>query len=670
MLRDIIKRIRGNESTSSSYPTNERNTENETLQVLVIDSDPKWFRRVEGFFKSTTGRGTVVTGVCHHVTALSEALSALDGGGYDVILTDLNLRDATGFLVIDQLTKHACDSPILVLSDMPNWSTIIEAARVGISDFLSKKNLGVDLLIRSVLGAIERGKLVRELRSSRSMYRRLTQMMPVGMVQLEHDLSITYANETFVNYFQITDLKTQKLRGLQQFLSPSSSWEDVLRVLNGAEDFYEFEAKGNTPSSTNRTFLVVTRRLDYQGDIKSGYQCVVWDLSVQKQNAFQEGVERQFNFVQKRLSKVFSELNNALSAIVLDASNIDAETDDTIRRGMLHRIQDSVHAARSTMKPFLSKTDQVVTRWETMQLNQLIHTCLENAIPSGSDSLTCQISLPKEDRPVYVEPSLIQSVISILLQNAIESIQGRGIVSVLVKVVSNGFVTDKISGNLIDANDWVQIVVNDNGCGFDGRLASKVIEPLYTTKGKDHAGLGLSEAWKIIKAHHGFLSIDSAEGEGTTVEMLIPIVDDHVKDSSDQMATLKTTAFEGGVMIVEDEETLQDALESLLSSMGLQVKVFSNGPEALAFYTDNFDSIKLIITDYLLPIMDGEVLIRHIRKISHSVRIVLTTGLETRSDIPNLKDLYIDDLIMKPYTPYKIRQVIASALNFESRKTK
>jgi len=124
--------------------------DSESLDILIVESDRKFLRKLGSMFemalKSQQERSFSLTSTQN----LHQASRLLREQNFDIILTDINLSDASGFVVIEELTKYGDHTPIVVLSNITDWSMIIETAQIGISDFLLKKTIDAGILLRSV----------------------------------------------------------------------------------------------------------------------------------------------------------------------------------------------------------------------------------------------------------------------------------------------------------------------------------------------------------------------------------------------------------------------------------------------------------------------------------------------------------------------------------------
>ena len=125
------------------------------IQVMLVESDLTFSKKVDALFHGAALPDHVATFKIDHAMSLRDAVDQLVSNTYDVILTDVNLQDANGFLVLEELLEFGHQAPIIVLSNIRNWSMMFQSAHAGASDFLLKQSLNEDILMRSIFYAID-----------------------------------------------------------------------------------------------------------------------------------------------------------------------------------------------------------------------------------------------------------------------------------------------------------------------------------------------------------------------------------------------------------------------------------------------------------------------------------------------------------------------------------
>ncbi len=205
---------------------------------------------------------------------------------------------------------------------------------------------------------------------------------------------------------------------------------------------------------------------------------------------------------------------------------------------------------------------------------------------------------------------------------------------------------------------YVRIQVTDTGTGIPQEVVDKIFDPFFTTKemGKG-TGLGLSTVLAIIKSHGGFLSVQSKPGLGTTFivcfpasitpESLVPVVREE-----------RPPRGQGElILVVDDEEAVRAITQQTLEAYGYQVLVAADGVEAISLYARHQTSVAVVLTDMMMPVMDGPATIRVLQSMKSSVKIIAASGMDSGAD--SAKAIGVNHFLPKPYTA----QTVLAALN-------
>jgi two-component system cell cycle sensor histidine kinase/response regulator CckA len=179
--------------------------------------------------------------------------------------------------------------------------------------------------------------------------------------------------------------------------------------------------------------------------------------------------------------------------------------------------------------------------------------------------------------------------------------------------------------------DYVLIEVSDTGTGMPPDVMAKIFEPFFTTKevGKG-TGLGLSTVYGIIKQTNGFIFVDSVIGEGTTFRIYLPrhagvVVPEKVTTAAPAKPVADLTGT-GTILLVEDEPDVRSLNSRALTQRGYTVLTAENGVEALEVFEGHQGAIDLIVSDVMMPEMDGPTLAKELRRRNPSIKIIFVSG--------------------------------------------
>ncbi len=219
------------------------------------------------------------------------------------------------------------------------------------------------------------------------------------------------------------------------------------------------------------------------------------------------------------------------------------------------------------------------------------------------------------------------------------------------------------AGDGIKAGSYVLIKVSDTGTGIPAEILDKIFEPFFTTKpvGKG-TGLGLSTVLGIVKSHGGFLQVETEANRGTTFLIYLPASD--AGETAGDEAVLHSLPVGQGevVLVVDDEPAVLAMLRETLESFGYRVLTAADGTEAVAIYTAQRREIKLVLTDMLMPHMDGPATIRVLRRIDPSLKIIAASGLMDNERLRETTGEEGIPLLSKPYTAERLLVTVSQML--------
>lgn len=210
---------------------------------------------------------------------------------------------------------------------------------------------------------------------------------------------------------------------------------------------------------------------------------------------------------------------------------------------------------------------------------------------------------------------------------------------------------------------YVVIEVEDTGCGMPPEVVDRVFEPFFTTKetGKG-TGLGLSTSMAIVKGHGGFVRVYSEPGSGTRFRVHLPALATEAREPSERQQAEFPKGHGETVLLVEDEFAVREIARQTLESYGYEVLTASDGTDATAIFAVERARIDVVLTDMMMPNMDGPAAIRAMRRIDPSVRIVATSGLGEGGMSGKAAALGVKHFLSKPYTAEALLRTLREIL--------
>ena len=294
----------------------------------------------------------------------------------------------------------------------------------------------------------------------------------------------------------------------------------------------------------------------------------------------------------------------------------------------------------------------------------LIDEMVEIARKTFPKSIEVAGQYPEYPWSISGDPTQLHQVLLNLSTNARDAMANGGS---LVLAAQNLEVDDNYAAMMpgAKAGSYTTLRVSDTGVGMPRALLEKIFEPFFTTKdpGKG-TGLGLSTSLGIVKSHAGFISVYSEQGRGTTFKVFLPAVQADVAPPQKEIPRVIKGNGEL-VLLVEDETNIRRVTKMTLEKHNYHVLEANDGPEALAIFAQEMDSISVVLTDMRMPYIDGIALIRALKKMKPDVIFIGSTGQEDEPRLAELQELGVMNFLGKPYDTRKLLTVLESAVSKE-----
>ncbi|MGM0443274.1 MAG: hybrid sensor histidine kinase/response regulator, partial [Fibrobacterota bacterium] len=275
--------------------------------------------------------------------------------------------------------------------------------------------------------------------------------------------------------------------------------------------------------------------------------------------------------------------------------------------------------------------------------------------------ITITETINSSEDTVCAEPTLLQNVLLNLGINASHAIEKHGSITYTLHSRTLDETDCRRSPFDITPGSFAEIIVEDTGSGMPPEVQEHIFEPFYTTKEQGKGtGLGLSTAYGVIQDHNGALSVTSEVGRGTAFHILLPL---HVGSEQTPTADMEPPVQgEGTVLVVDDDAIIRRVLSSQLSSLGYTVLSATDGKEGLKIFHKHRADITAVILDMMMPVMDGEETLKHLRKQAPNLPVIISSGFTGSAFVQNLKKSGAAIFLEKPFTISKLSRVLRNIL--------
>ena len=358
---------------------------------------------------------------------------------------------------------------------------------------------------------------------------------------------------------------------------------------------------------------------------------------------------------------VAHDLNNILSPILMGAESLRRSRTGDQAAAMISLIEESARRGSNIVRQVLTFARGVEGERVLINPRHLIDEMVEIAKRTFPKSIEVTGQYPEHPWAISGDPTQLHQVLLNLSTNARDAMTEGGS---LILAAENVAVDDNYAAMMpgAKAGSYATLRVSDTGVGMSHALVEKIFEPFFTTKepGKG-TGLGLSTSLGIVKSHAGFISVSSKQGRGTTFTVFLPAVQADVAPCPKHAAPVPRGNGEL-VLLVDDETNIRRVTKMTLEAHNYRVLEANDGPEALAIFAQYKDSITVVLTDLIMPYIDGVALIRALKRIKPDMTFIACSGQDEEPRLAELQGLGVANLLSKPYDTRKLLTVLEGAI--------
>jgi nitrogen-specific signal transduction histidine kinase/ActR/RegA family two-component response regulator len=326
---------------------------------------------------------------------------------------------------------------------------------------------------------------------------------------------------------------------------------------------------------------------------------------------------------------VAHDFNNFVTTMygLCDALLRGLEQSNPLRRYVFEMKQSATRVANLT-KQLLAFGRKQVLQPEKLSLNTVVTQIMDQLLTRTIGEHISIISNLADDLPqIIADRSQLEQIVINLAVNARDAIPNVGTITIETSVVDPDW--KQARKQTINRNHrLVQLSISDTGIGMSPEVQKHIFEPFFTTKGEGGTGLGLATVYGCVKQSGGSISVDSTEGQGSTFHIQFPVAK---HDSSEVTVDTKPDAVDGlhgtqTILIAEDDPSLRQVLKEELSNAGYTIIEAINGADAWELFKQHNERIQLVITDVLMPKMNGRDLALLISDIQSAVHVLYISG--------------------------------------------
>jgi signal transduction histidine kinase/DNA-binding response OmpR family regulator len=641
-----------------------------TLRVLHVEDSESDFAMI---MRVLGKAGYDVQG--ERVEDAAQMRGALARGTWDIVIADYNLPQFDAFAALAILREVDGDLPFIVLSGSIGEDLAVELMRFGAHDYVLKDRIArlvpaIQRELREAESRRERRRAEARVHDRESWLALATEVAGLGMFDHYPATGEIIWSETAMRHFGLLPGIEVDRDALLQLVHPDDRERVGHLVLkafdpqSGGDYSAEYRAIGL--SDRIERYLSVRGRVYFDSRGRPvRFVGVTSDLTARKQ------LEDQFRQAQKleslgRLAGGVAHDFNNLLTVINGYSQMTLDTlsaEHPLREGLEEILKAGMRAIFLT-RQLLAFSRRRPIKTETIIINDLLadlRKMLERLV--GEDVELVFNSHPAAGA-IRADAGHLEQVVMNLIVNARDAMPHGG----KVFIETGRFVVDEaVSESPIDVapGQYAALTVRDTGHGMPPEVKARLFEPFFTTKEEGKGtGLGLSTVYGIVKQCGGSISVESDVGRGTTFRIFFPATESQSVETS---AAAPADVFAGTEMIVvaEDQDEVRRFVSALLREQGYRVLECSNGRDAIELSNSHSGPIHLLITDAVMPEMNGPELAAEFAALRPGVPILHMSGY---NELPGARLEESTNYIQKPFSPLAILTRVRTLLDAARQK--
>jgi PAS domain S-box-containing protein len=592
------------------------------------------------------------------------ALNAIRKRRPDIVLSDVMMPELDGFGLIRAIREDAEISilPVILLSARAGEEATVEGLSHGADDYLVKPFTARELkarvasnlkLARLRVDAMEREKQLRqEAEQAEARIVEVLESITDAFISLDREWRYTYANHVAAAMGGKT---AQELLG-------KVLW-DEFPELNGSQLESELhrivrEQQAAQFEFYNPAFDIWTEWHAYP--TAEGLSAFVTDITLKKRLEDQIKQTAKLESLGVLAGGVAHDFNNLLVGILGNASLVqELLPEGDLMRPMLDDVVKAGERAADLTQQLLAYSGKGRFVVEAVNLSEMVRENQALLRTSMSGNVRLRLDLPEDLPSIQADSAQMQQIVMNLMINAAEAIgtlPGEVRVGIRKLEIAGEQENSRYRAFQLAPGTYVELSVEDNGCGMSPETLRKIFDPFFTTKFTGR-GLGLAAVQGIVRAHNGAITVNSSPGKGTSFHAVFPALTEG-QAARPQETPAGDLKGSGTILIIDDEDAVRSTASLALQARGYATLTAENGREGIELFERDPDSISAVILDMTMPVMTGEQTLPVLKRIRGNVPVILSSGFTEAEVTARFAGMGLDGFIHKPYTAAALARTV------------
>lgn len=363
------------------------------------------------------------------------------------------------------------------------------------------------------------------------------------------------------------------------------------------------------------------------------------------------------------------DLNNVLSPILMSVELLRAHVQEDAGARRLEVIAQAASRGAAMIRQVLGFARGIEGERRTLALSPVLDETLRIVGETFPRNIRVAAEVAPDAWRIDGDPTQLQQVLLNLCVNARDAMPEGGTLHVSA---ANVTLDASEAARVLEARPgpYLRLSVRDTGVGIPPEHLDKLFDPFFTTKPQGQGtGLGLSTTLAIVRGHGGFVRVQSARDVGTQVDVFLPAAtasdDAPAEDPGDDIPV----GHGETVLVVDDEAPIRAATRDVLESHGYRVLEAADGAEAIAVFAAHAAAVRVVVTDLMMPVMDGPAMLQVLNRLAPEVRVIAASGLATSREVQHAVAQGASAFLAKPYTAATLLRTVARVLREERPAT-
>ena len=392
-------------------------------------------------------------------------------------------------------------------------------------------------------------------------------------------------------------------------------------------------------------------------------------LSINTNITDQKRLEAQFLRAQRLESigtlagGIAHDLNNILGPILMAVQMLELNVTDETSRRMLGLLRTNTERGSEMVKQILSFARGVSGERVAIQPKHVIKEAVKILKETLPKSVTIRFKVANDLWVINGDATQLHQVLMNLCVNARDAMVAGGTLT----IEAENTVLDQTNAELMlsaQPGSYVRISVADTGVGIPPEHLNQIFDPFFTTKEVGQGtGLGLPTVLGIVKSHGGFVDVYSEVAKGTQFTLYLPAFEVAALRPADVTVTGLPQGHGELILIVDDEQAIREITRTTLDAFNYRALTANDGAQAVTLFTQHLGDVKVVLTDMMMPVMDGAKLASALRSLDPEIKIIASSGLPADSKMAEATNAAFNAFLPKPYSADRLLKTLAEILD-------